>query len=182
MSSLSARPTLLVHDSLPLRSFQLSKDKDVRLGSWARISSSAGGRGRAVTAMTRDIEYSHPVKTRFPGMPSHAKTYKKQEYAYDSRKGVLELEEHLRFEGIPKADHFTGGRLFARACGCGCACLDLLLGQRNQLCDLGGVMAVKSCLIVVASLRCSLLRPIEDPLRHWGGGGSERHLMLNGDC
>ena len=64
------------------------------------------------------MEYRHPVKARFPGMPSHAKTFRKQEYAFDPEMGALDLREELRFEGIPKADCFTGlagaGELCAR--------------------------------------------------------------------
>lgn len=76
------------------------------MGTWSNLKSGAGW-GSKATTMSRELHYSHPVKTKFPGMPSHAKTFKTQEYRYDG-KGVLNLAEDLRFEGIPKADHFEG--------------------------------------------------------------------------
>ncbi|CAM9941705.1 unnamed protein product [Sphacelaria rigidula] len=55
----------------------------------------------------RELEYMHPVKSRFPGMPSHAKTFKTQRIHYDADSDRLNLIEESRFKGIPYANYFS---------------------------------------------------------------------------
>lgn len=85
-------------------------------GRWG--GGGGGGIGGKVASRSRTVEYSHPVKTKFPGMPSHAKTFKKQGYAFDAKRGVLDIREELRFEGIPKADCFKGESAVVGAGSC----------------------------------------------------------------
>jgi len=96
-------------DSFYLRYMELQGDRDITLSSWAQAPGSGSG-GDSVT-MVREVECSHPVKTSFPGMPSHTRCLKQQtsRVAADGAGGgfTLTLTEAARFEGIPYSDYFT---------------------------------------------------------------------------
>ncbi|CAM9262965.1 unnamed protein product, partial [Phaeothamnion confervicola] len=92
------------------------KDLDVRLTPWALgegeeevvLEVASFTPASVPVAAFRTLVFRHPVRTKFPGLPSHAVTEKKQEYrVHDSSCSSITLLEHTSVSNIPYGDYFT---------------------------------------------------------------------------
>lgn len=74
-------------------------DKDISIGEW--VPQDDGSH-------VRDVKSLHPSKVSFPGLPSHAESYKTQRMEVSSgRSQRLTIVETNTFKGIPMCDYFT---------------------------------------------------------------------------
>lgn len=74
-------------------------DKDIFIGEW--VPQDDGSH-------VRDVKSLHPSKVSFPGLPSHAESYKTQRMEVNSgRSQRLTIIETNTFKGIPMCDYFT---------------------------------------------------------------------------
>lgn len=78
-----------------------ARDLDVTRGEWRE-----GTDGRT----ERTLQFKHPVKTRFPGLPSHAPTSKYQ--ALQKKVNSILIREQTKVSGIPYCDYFTVNSLW----------------------------------------------------------------------
>lgn len=106
----SVQTVVCLYSSPTTPRFDQNKDEDVHVGAWTRVEE----RTTVGQIVSRQLKYAHPVKSRFPGMPTHAKTFKTQQYHYNEGIELLGISEKLRFEGIPYSDFFTGMYDFGR--------------------------------------------------------------------
>lgn len=86
------------------------EDLQVEIGEWQKLDSNSGN--EVSLHMSRKIKSMHPSKVSFPGVPSHAESYKSQELIWTARfksNSKLVIKELNNFENIPYSDYFNVG-------------------------------------------------------------------------
>ncbi|CAM9498324.1 unnamed protein product [Chrysoparadoxa australica] len=88
-----------------------AKDEDVEVGEWGPSVGleeyEDSTTDSDVIVEQRLLTYMHPVKSRFPGVPSHAGTSKTQIYEYYGPGEGLVMVEHTKVSGVPLSSYFT---------------------------------------------------------------------------
>jgi hypothetical protein len=78
------------------------EDLSVNISKWESIDASS-------TSKSRKIHSYHPSKVSFPGLPSHAESFKTQIFniSENNIETIASIKETNSFNGIPYADYFT---------------------------------------------------------------------------
>lgn len=80
------------------------QDLSVDIGEWFCEGNSPGD-----LCKTRKIKSDHPSKISFPGLPSHAESFKTQTLTHlkEKEESRVIIKESNTFKGIPYADYFN---------------------------------------------------------------------------
>lgn len=73
-------------------------DLNISIGQWNNCNED--------NSKVREVKSDHPSKVSFPGLPSHAESFKVQKLTIDSSGKSLTLIETNKFKGIPMSDYF----------------------------------------------------------------------------
>eukprot|EP01038_Epipyxis_sp_PR26KG_P017504 gene17504-24246_t len=86
---------------------EILNDIKVEISDWVTQEKNHVSDGSNITIKTRQVNSHHPSKISFPGLPSHAESFKIQTMEISTTNNECFIREINTFQGIPYADYFN---------------------------------------------------------------------------